>query len=111
MSHYNDKAINNGADDELTLQPMEIKEERISGDFSSRDQLQHVDIAANSAEPAPSDGAQRKPTGKASFLSDDRKSPERRSRERRKTARLTGDRRGTLSRRAAKNPWTREHKK
>jgi hypothetical protein len=107
MSHYSDNAYNKDAAGELTLQPREIKEEPVSGAVSSRDRRQHVDIAANSAGPETATGVGRKPAGKANFLTDDRQNSERRNRERRKNARLTGDRRGTLTRRAVKNPWTR----
>lgn len=101
MSYYKDHAHSDNPDSELSLEPMEIKEEPVSDDSSLRDRRQYVDVAANSADQVKAGARPRKPAGKANFLRDDRKNSERRSTDRRKSFRLTGDRRITLERRQA----------
>ena len=100
---------------ELTLEPMEgdMVEDRVFGDFSSRDS----NAASTSESPkaagakpknATATGSVRKPAGKANFLTDDRSNPDRRRADRRLTARLTGDRRKSQSRRDRTNAWEQE---
>ena len=102
---------------ELSLEPMEIEihEDRVFGDFSSRDRkpkgraarAQKVSQAeATESQKSESNGKGKKmPAGKANFFMDDRSKPDRRKADRRSWVRLTGDRRAGFSRRGRTDPW------
>ncbi len=104
---------------ELTLEPMEIadKKKTLFGDFSCRDRKALGKVTKsgracravfNRQQQASAGSARKKPAGKANFLTDDRRSPDRRKASRRNTVRLTGDRRADENRRAKTDPWDQE---
>jgi hypothetical protein len=99
--------------EELTLVPMEKPEgDRLFGDFASRDRGSRPQEAAEklllqpveTAKPA-AETPKRKPAGKANFLTDDRRTPDRRVADRRNNSRLTGDRRSPFGRRFKRTDW------
>jgi hypothetical protein len=111
MSHNN-----SGNHGELSLEPMEheLKHDPVFGDFSSRDRGSPASVKKAEAslydvidfvDPVPVTVQKRKPTGKANFLTDDRKVEERRKSARRSVVRLTGDRRRGNERRSLADPW------
>ena len=101
---------------ELSLEPMEheIDQDPLFGNFASRDRGSPASRKKAEAslydvidlvEPVPAKAQARKPTGKANFLTDDRKVEDRRKSARRSVVRLTGDRRKHDERRSLADPW------